>query len=399
MLLATKDREIGETMLSGKRRWWILVLLLVIGVGLVEYLNRPRPLPVILQQVERGQVEAIVANTRAGTVKACRRAHLAPQGGGQIAMLQVHVGDRVEAGQVLLTLWNEDLKAQLRLAQSEQKAAVANAEQICLKTEEAQRDARRQKSLKDKGQISEEAYDRSVTNAMAGEASCRAARAQVGIAESRIDVAAAALERTLLKAPFAGYVAEVNGELGEYVTPSPPGIPTLPAIDLVDTSCLYISAPIDEVDAPSIKIGMLARITLDAVAGHHFLGAVDRIAPYVQEQEKQARTVEVEALFANPDEYKDLIPGYSADLEIIVAKRDDVLRIPTEAVMEGGQVLVFPPNSGVLEARKIKTGLTNWQYTEVVSGLSESEQVVVSVGRPGVEAGVMAKPERPATGQ
>ena len=393
----TKTWEIYVSTLFGKRRWWIVVLIVLAVVALVEYMARPKPLSVVVQQVERGQVESIVANTRAGTVKACRRAHLAPQGGGQIAMLQAHVGDRVKAGQVLLTLWNDDLKAQVRLAQSEQKAAVANAEQSCLKSEEAKRDARRQKSLMDKGQISEEAYDRAETGARAGEASCRAARAQVGIAESRVDVAAAALERTLLKAPFPGYIAEVNGEVGEYVTPSPPGIPTLPAIDLVDTSCLYISAPIDEVDAPSIRTGMLARITLDAVPNHHFLGAVDRIAPYVQEQEKQARTVEVEALFANPDEYKDLIPGYSADLEIIVDQRKDVLRIPTEAVMEGGRVLVYPPNGGILEARTIETGLSNWQYTEVVSGLSAAERVVVSVERPGVQAGVLAEPETPTS--
>jgi len=257
------------SVLSGKRRWWIIAVIVVAGIGIVEFLSRPKPLLVSVQQLERGKVESIVANTRAGTVKACRRAHLAPQGGGQIAMMQAHVGDRVEAGQVLLTLWNEDLKAQLRLAQSEQKAAIANAEQICLKADEAQRDAGRQKSLNDKGQVSEEAYDRALTGAKAGQASCRAARAQIGIVESRADVAAAALERTLLKAPFAGYIAEVNGELGEYVTPSPPGIQTLPAIDLVDTSCLYISAPIDEVDAPLIRTGMLARISLDAVADHH----------------------------------------------------------------------------------------------------------------------------------
>jgi len=387
------------SIVTRKRRWLFIILIVLVGVALVEFMARPKPLPVIVQQVDRGLVEAIVANTRAGTVKACRRAHLAPQGGGQIAMLQAHVGDRVEAGQVLLTLWNDDLKAQVRLAQAEQKAAVATAEQSCLKAEESQRDARRQKTLMDKGQISVETYDRAETNARAGEASCRAARAQVGIAESRIDVAATAVERTLLKAPFPGYIAEVNGEVGEYVTPSPPGIPTLPAIDLVDTSCLYISAPIDEVDAPSIRTGMLARITLDAVANRHFLGAVDRIAPYVQEQEKQARTVEVEALFANPDEYKDLIPGYSADIEIIVDQRKDVLRVPTEAVLEGVRVLVYPPSGGILEERKIETGLSNWQFTEVVSGLSEAERVVVSVERPGVEAGVLAEPETPTTGR
>ena len=62
----------------------------------------------------------------------------------------------------------------------------------------------------------------------------------------------------MLTAPFDGVVAEVNAELGEYVTPSPPGIPTPPAVDLIDDRCLYVTAPIDEVDAPEIRTGMPA---------------------------------------------------------------------------------------------------------------------------------------------
>lgn len=378
--------------IANKRRLAFLVLLLAFLAGLIHFMLRPEPVAVLVQTVDRGNVESIVANTRAGTVKACRRAHLAPPTGGQIAQLNVRVGDRVERGQVLLSLWNDDLSAQLRLASSDIKAAQAGAEQVCLKADEAKREARRQLQLKQKGQISEENADRAATNALVTQASCRAARAQVQNAEARVDVARAALDRTLLKAPFAGYVAEVNGELGEFVTPSPPGIPTPPAVDLVDTSCLYISAPIDEVDAPQIRTGMLARITLDAFPDTHFLGAVDRIAPYVLEKEKQARTVEVEALFANPDEYKDLIPGYSADIEVIVASRDDVLRIPTEAILEGNRVLVFPA-SAVLEERQIEAGLRNWKFTEVISGLVQGEQVVISVERPGVQAGQLVVTE------
>lgn len=375
-----------------KRRLLIAVVLIMLAAALVHLFLRPEPLDVLVQAVDRGNVESIVANTRAGTVKACRRAHLAPAGGGQIAHLNVHVGDRVEQGQVLLTLWNDDLKSQVHLASSAVKAAEAGAEQVCLQADEAEREAKRLTRLKKNGQVSDESASRALTNARAGQASCRAAKAQIENAGARVDVARAALERTLLKAPFAGYIAEVNGELGEFVTPSPPGIPTLPAIDLVDTSCLYISAPIDEVDAPQIRTGMLARITLDAVPAMSFLGAVDRIAPYVLEKEKQARTVEVEALFANPDEYKGLIPGYSADIEIIVASRDDVLRIPTEAVLEGNRVLIYPVTN-VLEERKIEVGLHNWKYTEVLSGLTAGEQVVVSVERPGVEAGQLVRPE------
>ena len=67
-------------------------------------------------------------------------------------------------------------------------------------------------------------------------------------------------------------IAKVNGELGEFVTPSPVGIPTPPTVDLIDGSCLYISAPIDEVDAPRVQAGLKARISLDAFPNQTFPG-------------------------------------------------------------------------------------------------------------------------------
>ena len=171
-----------------------------------------------------------------------------------------------------------------------------------------------------------------------------------------------------MRAPFDGIVAEVNGEVGEYLTPSPPGIPTLPAVDLIDDSCLYVSAPIDEVDAAQLKVGMAGRITLDAYRGQHFAGKLRRIAPYVLALEKQARTVEVEVEFDSPAEARHLLVGYSADIEVVVAARDGVLRMPTAALMPGNRVLVFSPE-GVLEERRVETGLANWEFTEIRSGL------------------------------
>jgi HlyD family secretion protein len=215
----------------------------------------------------------------------------------------------------------------------------------------------------------------------------------VRVSEARVEVARAALERTVLRAPFDGTVAEVNGEVGEFATPSPIGVPTLPAVDIVDDSCLYVTAPIDEVDAPDIRAGMPARISLDAFANRHFPGTVRRVAPYVLELEKQARTVEVEVEFNEPEEGVNLLAGYSADAEVVLATRENVLRLPTEALLEGQRVLVYRAEDGKLEAREIKTGISNWEYTEVLSGLREGEVVVTSVDREGVEDGVYATPE------
>jgi HlyD family secretion protein len=187
----------------------------------------------------------------------------------------------------------------------------------------------------------------------------------------------------------------VNGEVGEFLTPSPPGIPTLPAVDLIDDSCLYVTAPIDEVDAAQLKVGMSGRVTLDAYRGKHFPGKVRRIAPYVLALEKQARTVEVEVAFDSPEETRHLLVGYSADIEIVVAARDGVLRIPTTALMPGNRVMVLSAQ-GVLEDRRVDTGLTNWEFTEIKSGLGQGDRVVTSLERAGVKAGARAVEEAKA---
>jgi HlyD family secretion protein len=87
-----------------------------------------------------------------------------------------------------------------------------------------------------------------------------------------------------------------------------------------------------------------------------------------------------------------MLPGYSADIEVILDEQDNVLRIPTEAILEGNKVLVFTAD-GLLEQREITTGLSNWEWTQVVDGLSDGEEVVVSVEREGVEDSVVAKRE------
>jgi len=375
------------------RRWAIIVVLLGSTVAAIWVSSRPRLPEVALVTVERGEVRASVANTRAGTVKACSRARLAPAMGGQIASLPALEGAQVQQGDILLELWNADLRAQLLLAQRETRAARDRAEEACTVAEVADKEAQRLLRLREQGLSSEEATEAAVGNARARAAACRAARSQVGVSQANEELASAALERTLLRAPFAGTVAEVNGEVGEFVTPSPVGIPTPPAVDLIDNSCLFVAAPIDEVDAPAIRPGMPARITLDAFAGEDFQGTVRRIAPYVLDLEKQARTVEIEVEVERIMD-RNLLAGYSADVEVILEIREGVLRVPSQSVLEEGAVLVYTEPDGMLELRQVHTGVANWEYTEILSGLEQGERIVVSVDREGVAAGVRVLPSQ-----
>jgi HlyD family secretion protein len=368
-----------------------LIALLLLAIA-AWYFTRPQPPSVQLTKVERGTVEATVSNTRAGTVKACHRAKLAPPAGGQIAHLLVKKGQRVKANQILLELWNDDLQAQAQLATEQLNTSQTQAKQVCMQADLAEKEAERAHQLKEKGFISAEGVDQKTSAAKVSRAGCDAAKSQIEQSRSRIDAAHASLRRMVLRAPFDGIVADISGELGEYATPSPPGIPTPPAIDLIDDSCLFVSTPIDEVDAANIKAGQVSRITLDAIKGKSFAGKVKRVAPYVLELEKQARTVEVEVSFVEPPTAENLLVGYSADVEIVHTTHANVLRIPTQTLLEGKRVLAYRPEDSVLEERTVTTGLANWEHTEVTSGLNEGDQIVLSLDQAGVKAGVRVKP-------
>ena len=375
------------------RRWLLALLATAVIVIALVYSSRPGLIQVALVEVGNGEVRASVANTRAGTVKACRRARLSPAMGGQIAALPAREGSQVKKGEILLELWNDDLKAQLSLTRSDTQASRARAEEACTSAEVAQKESRRMLTLRDEGLASEEAVEMSVGKASSSAAACRAVTALVRVSQAREEVALAALERTLLRAPFDGAIAEVNGELGEFVTPSPVGIPTPPAVDLIDNSCLYVTAPIDEVDAPSIRAGMPARISLDAFPKVDFKGVVRRVAPYVLELEKQARTVEIEVEVEQLEQL-NLLAGYSADVEVILEVREQALRVPTQSVLEDSTVLLYREIDGVLESRPVQTGVANWEYTEILSGLKSGDRIVLSVDREGVGEGVQVQAEQ-----
>jgi len=382
--------------MTRRSRYLIFALIAcAIIAAAVFHIKRPKPVPVIAATVDRGRVTASVANTRAGTVKACRRAKLAPPVGGRVSRLPVREGDRVKGGEILLELWNDDLAAQVRVSESEAAAAHTAVEEACVMAAQSRRESDRTATLKDKGLATDEASERARANADASDSRCRAARERSKTADAAVDVARASLERTILRAPFDGRIADVTSELGEFVTPSPPGISTLPAVDLIDDSCLYISAPIDEVDAPAVGTGMDVTITLDSIPGRAFAGRVRLIMPYVLELEKQARTVDVEADFLNQADTNGLLPGYSADMEITLSARDNVVRVPTEAVLEGGRVLVLRAD-GLIEERKIASGISNWKSTEVISGVAEGDRIITSLDRKDVKPGAYGVAETPS---
>lgn len=368
-----------------------LLVVLVVLAGLLTFAwwwNLPQPMPVQLYAVERGPVETLVANTRAGTLKSCRRSRLSFNLGGQVSELLVDEGQKVQTGEVLMRLRQDDRQARVQAAEARVEAKRNAREQNCRRASLDQRDYQRLRHLAERQLAAVDRLDQAETKARLAQLVCTSSDTLIREAEANLALQRSLLDQATLRAPFSGIVAQINGELGEFVTPSPPGIPTPPAVDLIDDSCLYVEAPIDEVDAGRVRIGMSVRISLDAFRGRHFAGQVSRIAPFITELEKQARTVNVEVRFVQLPVDVALLTGYSADVEILLEQSAGSLRIPTETLLEGRRVLRYDPATGVLNEVALNTGLANWRWTEVLGGLTEGERILASLSQDGLRDGV-----------
>jgi HlyD family secretion protein len=377
------------------RRLWLRLAVLAGLVAVVVLLRftvfAPNPVVVRVVTAEKGRVEETVTNSRAGTVKARRRAKLAPETGGRVVALPHRRGSRVQKGELLLRIHDSLQRAQLSLAEDDHKAALAQRDQACLAADRAERERDRTRDLAAQGIVSTDDIDGVDSQARTAAAACRAARATAEKAASAVTLARAQQRQTMLLAPFDGIVADTFIEVGEWTTPSPPAIPVPPVLDLIDTRSIYVSAPMDEVDSARIRKGLPARLTVDSYPGRHFAARVVEVAPYVVDRLEQNRTVEIELELDDPAAATSLLPGTSADAEVILSARDGVLRVPTSSLLEGGKVLVL--QRGRLVERALETGIRNWDYTEVTGGLAEGERVVVSLDRPEVKAGARAREE------
>ncbi len=362
------------------------IVILVVALRLTVF--RPAPVPVTVARVEKGRVEETAVNSRAGTVKAERRATLSAEVGGRVVSLPARKGKRVRSGEVLLRVADGDYKAQLDLQESALVSARAAEREACQSAAQAVRDLARNESLAKEQIVSEDILDKLRTVRDTSAASCDAARARVVQAVAAIEVARVTLEKTVLRAPFDGVIADVTTELGEWITPSPPGLPIPPVLEILDTTSIYVSAPLDEADVAKVTAGLPARITLDAYPRRSFSGKVTRVAPFVLDVKEQNRTFEVEASLDDVSFAGSLKPGLSADVTVVLRTVENVLRIPGFALLEGDHVLLL--RSGRLERSAVKTGLRNWDFVEITSGLSEGDSVVVSLDRAEVKEGARA---------
>ena len=193
----------------------------------------------------------------------------------------------------------------------------------------------------------------------------------VALAQKSVSEAQRQLNETIILAPFDGVVAKVSAEEGDTISP----VNTI--IHILDPVSMKLSLELDEIDVSQVKPGQEAVITLDALPGKKFTGKVSNIFPLP----KVVGGVVLYDVKINFDVPKDtgIKVGMSASADVIIDKRTDVLLLPSRAVTQDsqGKATVKVMSGGQTTERPVTIGITDDVNTEVISGLTEGETVIV----------------------
>lgn len=281
----------------------------------------------------RATVESSVTTTSAGTVIADQQAVLGFGTTGRVARILVRAGDLAKKGQLLAELENRELKA------------IAG---------DTSRELKRTHELFDAGLVSRAALDEAVKND---------------------EVARANLDRSIIRAPFDGIVTEMNLEVGE-LAQSPSAPAGKAPVRIVDMKPRLIRGDIDEIDLSKVRVGTPARIRVPAVGKEWINAEVRRVVPFVSTAKEQDRTSEIELKVVGPARAQ-LPVGASAEIEIITDRKENVLAVPTRVILgKTGLRHVFRHVNGKVEEIPVKTGVGNYDRTEILSGIQEGDTVV-----------------------
>jgi HlyD family secretion protein len=369
-------------------RWTLVLAALVLLFWILRLtVFRPKPVEVEVARVERGVVENTVTNSQAATVRSRLRARVGAELAGRVAAIPEREGAEIETGDLLVELDDTTAERRLDLAREDLATARARRDAAAAAADLARRELERAESLAASGLVSKEQLDAARAEADGTAADASAARAQIERAQASVRLSQQELTNHRVVAPFDGVVAEVLVEIGESV------LPGQPLIEMLDPERLYVSAELDEVDIGCIHSGLPARVEFDPFPDIAVPGTVTRVSPYVSDLLEQNRTLEVEVEFRQQPDDPHPRPGTSSDVEIILERQEDVLRVPTFSIIESDHVLVV--EDGRARERSVGIGLRNWDYTEILSGLDEGEKVITSLDRVQLRSGMRVREETP----
>ncbi|SFN75209.1 RND family efflux transporter, MFP subunit [Formivibrio citricus] len=364
-----------------KRRWhkpFLLATLAVAVIGIVAIAARGKAVEVETVRVTQAwPAQAITQLNATGYVTADRKASVASKGTGRLEWLGVREGSAVKEGEIIARLENTDMQAQL--AQAHANVEVARAQQQKLEADrlDARLNLKRQKELATQKFVSPSAVDTAESRYQQAVSAVAAQAATVRMMQAAERNAQAALDNTIIRAPFAGVVLTKQANVGDVVAPFSTSADSKGAVvSMADLSTLEVEADVSETSLAKARVGQPCEIQLDALPDKRLLGSVARIVPTV---DRSKATVKFKIKFEETD--ARVLPDMSAKVAFLSRplkddERQPRLAVAPEAVKDGIAFVVGKDNT--VSARKVTLGDKLGDLVEVKEGLQNGETVVLA---------------------
>lgn len=308
--------------------------------------------------VEKGEVIKLIKES--GTVESKSSIIITAKNTGEVKGLKISEGDEVNEGDTLMTSGGTSAELDIKSLQAELSG-------LQVQYTQARDIANKNKTLYDQGALSYEAYNQSNTAA-------KQLAAQVSSLEYSIKSYEESTGATGVTAPIGGIITGVFVKEGETVMPG------AKLFEISNLNDRYIKVDLIAEDADLVKTGDTVRAYNDDTNFNDNSCRVKKIHLKAQEKisdlgvNQRRVTIEIE-----PSEADGIRLGSSVDVEITVDKKDNVLRVSDMAIFEiENKKHVYVIKSGKAELRQIETGIEGEDFTEIISGLSEGEQIIIS---------------------
>jgi RND family efflux transporter MFP subunit len=306
-----------------------------------------------------------------GTLTPRSRVAVKPKLPGTLEAVLVDIGDPVTMGQNIATIDRREIDAQVDAAVAAVAVAKAALETAEAGLANAKLELDRSKNLFEKGALPRQRLD-------AAETQNRAATAQRDLATANLSQADAALRRArevqknaTITSPVTGFVVERNYDAG-----SIPG--DLPIVVVADLRQMRLEAGVSELEAGRLRVGMQARVSVQAKPGETFAGQLAAIAPEVDERNRHFQ-IEVRV----PNESRALLSGMYATARLVEATSAQALLVPIEAVVtRDGKRVVQRVQGDTVSSVEVVEGLKDGRRVQIVKGLSAGDVVMADARRP-----------------
>lgn len=317
-----------------------------------------------------------------GYVTPRRRATVAAKITGRVTQVFAEEGLRVKEGQVLATLDESDARVRLISAQADRDATAAGLKDLQVQLANAELELRRTRSLQQDGISSQQSLDTARTTADSLRARITLTQQQVQAAEERIRVAQQDLDNCVVRAPFSGVVVSKDAQVGEMVSPvsAGGGFTRTGIATVVDMNSLEIEVDVNENYIARVQPGMPVTATLDAYPDWKIPAKVRTVIPTA---DRQKATVKVRIAFDRLD--PRILPDMGVKVAFLGEPRKlsateaSTVLVPQAALQDDhGQRIVYRYQDGRVERRAVRVGSSRGGDEEVLAGVSDGDQVVVS---------------------